>query len=383
MYNISSGGSVNDETVKNYRQYSRENDPFEKSASSVNYSKANPCFSHNENKEVKITSVKKASDTTYEDRTWRNNLSSIIKAVETSSSFLPGTTDNLDVKEEIYLCLEEVPSQSFKVKTNKGFSSLVSSFTGGKYGKTESTESKGMSLVDKINIGGAAWSAIKGMFGSEGSSSTFNPWSLYSPTWDESSTETYSFKQTFHFKMGQYRLWNAKEEVVKPLLNLIAPVMNQQVGSFFTKGPFPSCWDLLGKCLTENKDNIVSRNWDEYVDSGSIKKIESTWSNGLENFIPKLLSNAEEVVDILGGVLQAIILAGYKQYLYTVKIGSFMTFNKVFYEDAEVHWSSETDQFGFPIAGSATISFRSILPPAVSTMNKNTLFATFDTTLER
>ena len=346
-------------------------------------------FTVNENKLVEITACRKAG--LAGDITWRENLSSILGTSElnsTSKSYFTTTKDaiaNLNVRSDVALCLESAPSLKFEVGTTEGFSnlinSLVSSFGGNIKTKSSSDSSK-MSKLDWINLGiNAVSAASSAAQGGSNTSGTFNPWFLDTPTWDE-STKPFEFTMNFKFKMGQYRLWSAKEEVVKPLLNLIAPVMNQQLGSLFTKGPFPSCLDLIGKCIdgaTQNSGDSFNDYWEgEKSWKKSWSEIWDSSGGDSESWLTNLLTKVSQSVDFVGNIFQAFVLSGYKNYTYDVKIGNFITFKKVIYRSCEINWGTETDQDGFPTTGSATVNFLSILPPALSSRNTNTMFANFN-----
>ena len=332
----------------------------------------------------KVVDIKGSDSSTFNDdtqRSWRNNLSTIIKGVKNegtnativgmnetkdSRKYTNISEDILDVKDGIYLCMESIPTMKFEVGTNDGLKDFITGIVG--ESKLTKSQTVATRVMAAINVAASAGQAASG---TDATAGTLNPWSLWSPTWDEEQA-TFSFTQNFHFRMGQYGLWNAKEEVVKPLLNLIAPVMNQQIGSVFTKGPFPSCLDLLGKCI----QNVGS--WGEYMDGGTtMDTVKDAFSDIKTNGLGAFLNFVGAGVELLGSVIQSLVLCGYRQYTYDIKFGDFVTFNKVMYTSAEVTWSNETDQFGFPIAGSATINFKSILPPAITSKNRHTMFADF------
>lgn len=347
-------------------------------------------FHINKNKLVEITACRKADSG--EPITWRKNLSSILSGsglrdskVDLSGGDPHVLTSRLNVRSGVALCLESVPSLKFEVGTTEGFSnlinSLVSSFGGNIKTKSSSDSSK-MNAVDWAMFGAnAIASASSASQGGSNTSGTFNPWFLDTPTWDD-STKPFEFTMNFKFKMGQYRLWSAKEEVVKPLLNLIAPVMNQQLGSLFTKGPFPSCLDLIGKCIngaTQNGGDSFNDYWEgEKSWKKSWSEIWDSSEGDSESWLTNLLTKVSQSVDFVGNIFQAFVLSGYKNYTYDVKIGNFITFKKVIYRSCEINWGTETDQDGFPTTGSATVNFLSILPPALSSRNTNTMFANFN-----
>lgn len=341
-------------------------------------------FTVNENKLVEITACRKGNSG--ENITWRNNLSSILSGLTDSKVDLSGgdpsvLISRLNVKDDVALCLESAPSLKFEVGTTEGFSnlinSLVSSFGGNIKTKSSSDSSK-MNAYDWAMLGvNAISSASSAAQGGSNTSGTFNPWFLDTPTWDD-STKPFEFTMNFKFKMGQYKLWSAKEEVVKPLLNLIAPVMNQQLGALFTKGPFPSCLDLIGKCINGSTKNGGGSFNDYWEGEKKLSDIRGNSGEDSKTWLSNILTKVSQSVDYIGNIFQALVLSGYKNYTYDVSIGSFITFKKVIYKSCEINWGTETDEDGYPVTGSATVNFLSILPSALSSRNSHTMFANFN-----
>ena len=89
-------------------------------------------------------------------------------------------------------------------------------------------------------------------------SSTWQPWMTGVKAWD-GSKGGFSFDYEFSFAMGQYGLWNAKEEVVKPILNLIAPALPRSMNNFSMNGPFPPAIQLLSKMVQGAWNNIKDK----------------------------------------------------------------------------------------------------------------------------
>lgn len=339
-------------------------------------------FTANDAKTVRIYSVGKKINNA--PVTWGQNLSSLITGLEgSSSSYLFGLNKTrvtealkkgLNVNNAVSLLLESPPSVKFTVGTEQGFTSLITDFMGSSNSESPSSSKGGVSIFDKINAGSALVSLLSG---EDTTSGVFNSWALKSPTWDEKQTP-FDFSLSFSFKMGQYRMWSAKEEVVKPLLNLIAPVMNQQLGSVFTKGPFPTCFELIKNCIKDLPEFMG-----EFADSGTLDATSQAWENfmepdGLLGWVQNGAQLLTQGVDFVGTLFQTLVLGGYKNYTYNVEVGDFVTFNRVIYDNAEVSWGKETDEEGFPISGKATIHFTSLLPPAFSSKTSSTMFAQFN-----
>lgn len=189
-----------------------------------------------------------------------------------------------------------------------------------------------------------AASAIGGALnGSEGTTNVFNPWFSKYPAWDVTKNGPISFTYRFDFKLGQYGLWNAKEEVVLPILNLMAPTLAQNISTISQAGPFPGAMQLL------------------------VGMISSTAGN-LEDTLSTVLSLD---ADALAESLQALLLEQTANYAYTVKFGDFYTFRRCFMTKSNTRFSKETDQFGYPISGSIELKFITIVPAALTYENEN------------
>ena len=203
-----------------------------------------------------------------------------------------------------------------------------------------------------------------------GTASTWQPWMTGVKAWD-GSKGGFSFDYEFSFAMGQYGLWNAKEEVVKPILNLIAPALPRSMSNFSMDGPFPTAIQLLSLLV----QNFLS---DTYSKEGN-----SNFLGYFENTVDRLKTNIKEdgifkgvattavteINDVLGdlsNILNDVIQESYKGYTYDVKFGNFVTFNNMIITNGETSFSNEVDQFGYPIAGSVKLTFEGLVPLALN-----------------
>ena len=203
-----------------------------------------------------------------------------------------------------------------------------------------------------------------------GTASTWQPWMTGVKAWD-GSKGGFSFDYEFSFAMGQYGLWNAKEEVVKPILNLIAPALPRSMSNFSMDGPFPTAFQLLSLLV----QNFLS---DTYSKEGN-----SNFLGYFENTVDRLKTNIKEdgifkgvattavteindVLEDLSNILNDIIQESYKGYTYDVKFGNFVTFNNMIITNGETSFSNEVDQFGYPIAGSVKLTFEGLVPLALN-----------------
>ena len=203
-----------------------------------------------------------------------------------------------------------------------------------------------------------------------GTASTWQPWMTGVKAWDGSKGGFY-FDYEFSFAMGQYGLWNAKEEVVKPILNLIAPALPRSMDNFSMNGPFPTAMQLLSLLV----QNFLS---DTYSKEGN-----SNFLGYFENTVDRLKTNIKEdgifkgvattavteindVLEDLSNILNDVIQESYKGYTYDVKFGNFVTFNNMIITNGETSFSNEVDQFGYPIAGSVKLTFEGLVPLALN-----------------
>ena len=203
-----------------------------------------------------------------------------------------------------------------------------------------------------------------------GTASTWQPWMTGVKAWDGSKGGFY-FDYEFSFAMGQYGLWNAKEEVVLPILNLIAPALPRSMSNFSMDGPFPTAFQLLSLLV----QNFLS---DTYSKEGN-----SNFLGYFENTVDRLKTNIKEdgifkgvattavteINDVLGdlsNILNDVIQESYKGYTYDVKFGNFVTFNNMIITNGETSFSNEVDQFGYPIAGSVKLTFEGLVPLALN-----------------
>ena len=203
-----------------------------------------------------------------------------------------------------------------------------------------------------------------------GTASTWQPWMTGVKAWD-GSKGGFSFDYEFSFAMGQYGLWNAKEEVVLPILNLIAPALPRSMSNFSMDGPFPTAMQLLSLLV----QNFLS---DTYSKEGN-----SNFLGYFENTVDRLKTNIKEdgifkgvattavteindVLEDLSNILNDVIQESYKGYTYDVKFGNFVTFNNMIITNGETSFSNEVDQFGYPIAGSVKLTFEGLVPLALN-----------------
>ena len=156
---------------------------------------------------------------------------------------------------------------------------------------------------------------------------SFNPWFKHVKAWR--NTDPVALPLRFEFKLGQFGLWDAKQEVVLPILALLVPVLPLKVDNLEMQGPFQTATRLLTEVL---KGTAVS-----LVESGG-----------------------DIAASISGAVLSEIAKSTYR-----VSIGKQLLLDYAYCVEASVTLSTNVDQNGMPISGSIQLRFEGSIPPAI------------------
>ena len=172
-----------------------------------------------------------------------------------------------------------------------------------------------------------------------GVSRAWNPWWINAPTW-EGVVTTLSFQYIFKFSMGQFGLWNAKEEVFKPCLNLMAPTMIQDIGDWTMVGPYPRTIDVLGSVA---KDAFLG--------------------------IFKSLALKDENDNDLAEAFNGTEWSNLTESLCSVSFGSILKLDYVLLKNSDVVFSSEVDENGYPISATVTLDFSTVVPQSLNSSN--------------
>ena len=295
----------------------------------------------NSNKIVTIT----PNDSSFgneKERSWKFNLKRILTTSTISGNDNIFTTasvaDQFNVPEEVDLLMTETENKFGS--NNKDPETPFADFIGGG-GKFHNT-----AIGNVINLAIQGVNALSALTDAgtydTSTSDVFNPWFLNVPTWNpKKSAGGVSFSYTFNFAVGQYGLWNAKKEVVLPILNLVAPALPRESSSVSIAGPYPTTAELLVNIFADTSMEIITGSSSETTlineDSGSI-------------------------FQTIGDTLQKFILNNYPQYTFDVSFGKFRTIRQCLIDNVNINFSTDTDQNGYPISGSATVDFTSILP---------------------
>lgn len=325
-----------------------------------------------------------------EKKSWKYNLSTILDPRRGNKNYLAIALneDDLNVHSEVDLTLDgdSYPKLKFNYKTKDALSTL---FGGSK--TSEKTSSNPLASQNKIwgivkdlpfedifNGAAALYASTTGD-GTQ-TSVSWAPWMKKIQAYDVSEPTTLELTQTFKFAMGKYGLWNAKEEVVKPILNLIAPAIPQYLSAFGIAGPVPSVFNLLANVLKDTLGNLgdqLTSFWGKVTGTSSAENTAGSASStevDSNSNSTTAANGSNSVLDTLAASLQNVVLNSYKNYLYKVKFGNFLTLNQVMITEASItQLSSETDQYGWPIAGEVELGMKSIIPFSLSSSTPDNL----------
>ena len=196
-------------------------------------------------------------------------------------------------------------------------------------------------------------------------------------------TDPVSIQFTFDFALGQYGLWNAKKEVVIPMLNLIAMFCPSLIadGSMIgpTATPTGMLYSVISDALAPVADQIEGLLGG---DIGGIKNLaESTmgfisgaYSSGAKEGNNTLTSTLNGIASLLGGVTAEAVtkvsdklLKVLENSTYNVQVGDFMSISNCICTGINsVSFANKVDEFGYPISGSVNLVLRGVIPPTFS-----------------
>ena len=166
-----------------------------------------------------------------------------------------------------------------------------------------------------LDIGQAVYEGTSG--------NIFNPWWTSIPALGSGVVKRPEFSISFDFAMGQFGLWSGLEEVVKPIINLSAPVLLRNLSDFTYKPPFPSTAMLVKNALS---------------------------------------SILEACTDEDTHTITSTILSLYNDYTYTIVFGQFAVYSNMILKGATSTFSHKVDDEGYPISGRVELKFKSLIP---------------------
>ena len=323
----------------------------------------------NDDRVITIT----CSNTTVSDRDWRHSLSRLISNQEgrktSEISVMFDATDNIwNVDDRIKLLMTDNKAIKIQNTADTPLSALGS-------GNTKSN-----SVISKI--GKAFMGIAEGISAlssdDETTSGSFNPWIANVKAWGGGSKM--NLQCSFDFTMGQYGLWSAKEEVVKPILNLMAPILPQYMNSFMQYGAFPNTLQLLTSLI---KDALSAWRNSKVTKNGNPNNNSGTGSSTNTNSTEETPIDSEPVqvstndIQNLAQTLENFLLDEYKKYTYDIKFGNTFTFYKMLPISASPKFSNEVDDEGYPISGSIEISYEGLMPVTLASATEEERAARF------
>lgn len=306
----------------------------------------------NKNKVVNIQLRPINSSQEHIDASWRRNLSRIYTEILGRDTLLGSDMldlrNSFDVKDNVVLTLDSFPkigSNNEWTTASEQVSEVVSevkSFIDTAKGNDKTNEKsffntlsnmtkKGTSL---LAMGVGTISSLSDMGGQDFAAPgrILQPWSLNVPVWKGSNSSNHSFTLNFKFNMGQYGLWNAYEEVYKPAINLVAPVMMRNNGHLFADGSGPNVFTLLAQAF----ENILDGEKTIFDETGFFNKLEE------------------------------FVIQQYTGYVYEVSLGSFVNFTNVIFTNGDITWGTEVDNYGYPTSANVSIKLQTMTPMALN-----------------
>lgn len=319
---------------------------------------------------------------------WRKQLSTIMNGHLNNAAKIVDSANwgnTLDVNPNINLLLTSVPELTFNNDYKGWIEDFLGNFTSGDNSKNKNSGFLGkLGKFAKIatNVGSAALNAFDDSSSTK-TSQTFSPWVKNVQAWDASSQKGIEITTSFSFAMGQYGLWNAREEVVKPLLNLAAPTLLQNLNAYSMSGPGPNSVYLLTRLFANAVRGViggVSAETEPTTTEGGSTEQNSTTdttSTGESFSLTGFFQLASDGLGKLATYLEDFVLDSFKSYTFTIQFGKFLTLNNMTMKSSKLQFSDQVDQYGYPIEGSCTLTMTGIIPISLTTSNKNTLAAKF------
>ncbi len=251
---------------------------------------------------------------------------------------------------------------------------LVKQLTSGTAGKVLSGFKD---VLDGVAIASAATGSNKSLY-----NYSTQTWWKNLEGW--TGSDPISIQLTFDFAIGQYGLWNAKKEVVIPMLNLIAMFCPTLIADGSMIGPTATPTGMLYSAIA---DTIapVAEELESIITSGDAEAVtnfaESTMSwmgdtfrSGASGGGNKFTEVANGIASVLGGItseaVEAVsskLLAVLKDSTYNIQIGNFMSISNCICTGINsIVFSNKVDENGYPISGSLSLSLKGVIPPTFS-----------------
>lgn len=193
-----------------------------------------------------------------------------------------------------------------------------------------------------------------------------------------------SIQLTFDFAIGQYGLWNAKKEVVIPMLNLIAMFCPTLIADGSMIGPtatptgmlYSAIADTIAPVAEELESIITSKDAEAATNfaESAMSWIGDTFKSGASGGGNKFTEVTNGIASLLGGITSEAVgqisnklLAVLKDSTYNIQIGNFMSISNCICTGINsIVFSNKVDENGYPISGSLSLSLKGVIPPTFS-----------------
>lgn len=193
-----------------------------------------------------------------------------------------------------------------------------------------------------------------------------------------------SVQFTFDFALGQYGLWNAKKEVVIPMLNLIAMFCPSLIADGSMIGPTATPTGMLYSVIAGTLMPVVDQ-LEGIISSKDTKAITNlaksamswttdTYDSGADEGDNEFTSAVNGIASVLGGLTSEAVglisnklLTVLKDSTYNIQIGNFMSISNCICTGINsIVFSNKVDENGYPISGSLNLVLRGVIPPTFS-----------------
>lgn len=193
-----------------------------------------------------------------------------------------------------------------------------------------------------------------------------------------------SVQFTFDFALGQYGLWNAKKEVVIPMLNLIAMFCPSLIADGSMIGPTATPTGMLYSVIAGTLMPVVDQ-LEGVISSKDTKALTDlaksamswttdTYNSGAAEGDNKITSVANGIASVLGGLTSEAVgqisdklLTVLKDSTYNIQIGNFMSISNCICTGINsIVFSNKVDENGYPISGSLNLVLKGVIPPTFS-----------------
>lgn len=343
-------------------------------------------FTINENRLIKL--YKTNATVEGNDNSWRYCFSNIVGSVDKAkggnthkivNTDLGQTLESFNVNDNIDLLMEELPEFNSQNSYDTPIYNFLSKF-----------EALG-GIVEGVS---GAINIIKHAMGEADpedggtTTSSFSPWAKNIPAWD--GAPNFNFQIGFNFAMGQYGLWNARQEVFNPMINLIAPTLPQHLNGYSMSGPVPNATGLLVNLINKGIDigkgayqAVSSGNNTSLLENKYVDMVYKSWNDlttkvgDTEGVMGKVTTALSKGAETLGTFLEALTLMSYEDYTYTLKLGNIMTIQKVMIKDSTWSFGKEVDQYGWPTSGSVKLKFETAIPLSLTSSGDHNMSVRF------